>query len=115
MLSDLVSEILLRPFRVVFQDPTGEASSGEPRSGSRKPGSGTCKPRSTSTSGVVRQAVCIALDIANVEGASSPSCTAFASASRTSLHAVSHASSNTVLRAPLGSLAFAPFSHEDLL
>src|SRR5215210_381459 len=113
MLTDRFPEIFLRTLRFVIQDPMREASSREPRSGSRKTGSSAGKPRSTSD--VVGQAVCVALDSANVEGASSLPRATFFSAPRASLHAFSHAPSNTVLRAPLGSLALTLFAHVSLL
>src|SRR5215211_5811100 len=113
MLPDPFLEIFLRTLRVVFQNPVREAAPRESRSGSRKPRSSAGKPRSTSD--VVRQLVCIALDITDVESASSPSRAASFSAPRTSLHAFSNTSSNTVLRAPLGPLAPTPSAHVGLL
>src|SRR5215218_477472 len=113
MLPDLFLEIFLRALRVVFQNPVRDAAPRDSRSGSRKPGSSAGKPRSTSD--VVRQAVCIALNSADVEGAPPPSRAASFSAPRASLHAFSHTPSNTVLRAPLGPFAPTPSAHVGLL
>lgn len=92
MVSDPVPEIFFRALSITTCDPLREATPRQIRSGSGK---------SRSASDVATQTICITLDSAHAEGTSSPSCAAFYSAPRASLHASSHTAFCTPLRAPL--------------